>query len=137
MSKHGQPAKSLTSEENIDFLHVLLRKLGRGVHKVAGKMIIVHDRDPSHQSADAVKLVETMGLNLMLLPPRSPDRMPLDYTAFPNVKRRLEKNKPADWDARCSMFAELIRGLQPAQLVQGYIERLEKVIAVQGGHVED
>ncbi len=96
-------------------------------------MIIVHDRDPTHLSSQVVQLVV---VKVMVLPPRSPDLNPLDYAVISNNKRRLERNRPGDWDSRRTAMVEHIQKTNPYAHAVGYAKILESVIAAKEGLVD-
>lgn len=130
----GHRAKGLTSTEYEAFMQRVL-----GCVRRRGKHYIVHDRDPSHRGAGGRKLVEGAGHHLILLPPRSPDLDPLDYAVFDNAKKWLAREKPAGmvrWERRCDAFVHHLQRLDPMKVVGNYVQRLQKVIAAQGGHFE-
>ena len=136
LTRKGKAATALSAEEYMDLLGSIFKQVTRTATRKAGHLIFVHDRDPAHRTPEAERLIEDRGMLLKMLPPRSPDLMPLDYAVFPNSKRWLEKNKPADWDERCEKMVQHLKQLKPRVLVRGYTNRLKKVVEAKGGHIE-
>ena len=133
-TKTGQTASSFTSMEYMDFLKHVLSRAGR-----RQRVVLVHDREPCHLSAEVGELMREHGHTIMTLPPRSPDLDPLDYAVFGTAKRWLARNWPAgqhDFSARCDAFHSHIASMDPGVLIRGYQLRLRKVLQQKGGHIE-
>ena len=134
-TKAGKPAHGITQDEYMDFIRGVLAAHTRR----RASVIWVHDRDPSHRTPQVQRLLESEGQQVMLLPPRSPDLDPLDYAVFAHSKGWLERNMPpsrCSWEQRCKAFVQHLEQLDPQRQVEGYIKRLEMVVAEEGGHIE-
>ena len=72
-TKSGKDACKLSAEEYAEFIGTVLRQANRAVGKYPGQLILVHDRDPVHNTVEVRHLLQAKGVLLMTLPPRSPD----------------------------------------------------------------
>jgi hypothetical protein len=133
-TKRGLGARGLASGEYEGFMKSVLAMLkGQGPH------IILHDRAPSHVGAGVQSLIKQAGHDCFPLPPRSPDLDPLDYGVFGHAKSWLAREMPpgvASWGELCAAFTSHLKRLDPVKQVGGFVGRLEKVIASQGGPIE-
>ena len=136
-TKKGAKAESLTSEEYVDILARIKRVLRRSHRNKKRHAYLIHDRDPAHLTEEAAQEVEGTGIQLMTLPPRSPDLDPLNYAVFAHSKTWLKRQNLPDWDNRCEIYIEHLKHLDPVTQTAGYRARLKKVIAAKGGHIED
>lgn len=136
VTRQGKLATGLTGAEYADFIKRVLSRFSRGARSKQHKLIFVWDRDPSHVSREVKELLSGTGVQVELLPPRSPDLDPLDYAVFAHSKNWLERTGLADWDQRCSAFVKRLEGLDVSKQIAGFKERLLNVVAAGGGHIE-
>jgi hypothetical protein len=86
----------MAGEEYSPFLkaaweHFMKQPGFRAHHRSA---LLVHDRSKAHGSTNVKHSLEEMNLACKVLPPRSPDLMPLDYGVFGSVKQQLGRELP-------------------------------------------
>lgn len=100
---------------------------------------LVHDRDSTHTSVAFTRFARSNNIQLLQLPPKSPDLDPLDYGVFGAVKRAWEKQVWADrlgWDAQCQLLIRLLEGYNPSAAIMSLPSRIEQCIEAQGWHFE-
>ena len=109
---------------------------------------ILEDNDPSgYKSRVGIAAKVAAKIDVVALPPRSPDLNPVDYGLWAAVNRRMraqEKTfKPSFKESRCAHLARLRRVAvtMPASfltpLVKSMKRRCSAVAAANGGHIAD
>lgn len=135
INRKKQVATDLTGAEYADFIQKVLRRFRRESSSKQRKLIFVWDRDPAHGSREVKQLLAGTGVQVEILPPRSPDLDPLDYAVFGHSKNWLARGGIADWDQRCTAFVKHLESLDAKRQVAGYTRRLLQVVAARGGHI--
>ncbi|OXU16334.1 hypothetical protein TSAR_000513, partial [Trichomalopsis sarcophagae] len=72
-------------------------------------------------------------------PSRSPDLTPLDFFVWPYVKERVYTAAPATRDEMCNEIIRVFATITPEMLAnvrRSFVERIEKCIENDGGHIE-
>ena len=77
-------------------------------HLERSGILLHHDNAPSHSSRIVMDTVNKLGIELLPLPPYSPDLAICDYWLFPNLKNRLRGNKyEGRGELRCAVNKHL------------------------------
>ena len=76
--------------------------------------ILVLDRLASHKMKIISEMVESVGANVVYLPPYSPDLNPIE-TVFSQIKSDLRKDKPRSVDAICDSLTLAFYSITPQQ----------------------
>ena len=109
---------------------------------------ILEDNDPSgYKSRVGIAAKVAAKIDVVALPPRSPDLNPLDYGLWAAVNRRMraqEKTfKPSFKESRCAHLARLRRVAvtMPASFLTPLVKSMERrcsaIAAANGGHIAD
>lgn len=98
-----------------------------------------HDSSNVHKTAHATNLLSEHGITPLLLPPRSPDLTPLDYSVFGLAKRkwremRLKRHMP--YDDACLEIQKYLSEMDTDHILDQLPLRMEACIRTQGGHIE-
>lgn len=137
---NGQPAKAMGQEEYADFITYAWDQFTQctAFRRRSDEALLIHDRNRVHSSSVVQQRLETLGINSMLAPPRSPDLMPLDYGVFGTIKLQLGRELPrtASWEQRACKFLELLRQRPSDRVIRSFEERLSACIEAHGGPIE-
>jgi len=77
--------------------------------------ILVMDCLSSHKMKIISEMVESVGANVVYLPPYSPDLNPIE-TVFSQIKSDLRKDKPCSVEAICDALTYAFHSLTPQQV---------------------
>jgi hypothetical protein len=135
-----KPLISMGGEEYLHFIKaawVHFNKV-RDFRNRRSEALLVHDRGTPHRSKVVKQWLEEISLKAELMPPRSPDLMPLDYGIFGTCKTDLDRRppKPFAWEARVARFKDLIAQAPVKQTVGVFEKRLSAVVRAGGGHID-
>ena len=100
---------------------------------------LVHDKDSVHTSKETAAFAVRHNIQLIELPPRSPDLDPLDYGVFGAVKtawRSQVEDQQLGWDESCSLFIQLLREANAEAAIKGLHSRIQKCITAKGQRFE-
>lgn len=115
-------------------------KVGSGRRRPRGQQVrLVHDRDSVHTSEAASAFASSHGIELIELPPRSPDLDPLDYGVFGGVKKAWYKQvsrEQMSWDKQCQLLIKLLKEADASAAIKSLPGRIQKLIAAEGGRFE-
>lgn len=142
-TKDGKVAVGFTSAEYIAFLREVLEKCQMRSRR-RRHLVLVQDRDPAHLTPEVASFLQSEGVDVMTLPPHSPDLDPLDYCVFGHTKTWLRKRvaemeqskEPLSFDQICGMFMTKLKSLDAEVQTAGFVSRMERVINAKGGHIE-
>lgn len=144
LDKHAAPHSSLCGEEYTDIIRELLEE--HGVHeeeqmitRSATDVCLLHDRDPSHQSAVFREFANKSRITVRQLPPGSPDLSPLDAGFFGTVKKRHADQVAREhmgWDKSCKQMEELLSKEPADPYIQELPLRWQACKESKGWHIE-
>jgi hypothetical protein len=138
--QHGEPYKKMGAEEYADFMQAAWRHFmaDTGFRRRSHEAWVLHDRDPAHKSSTVKSLLKQLHLPAELLPPRSPDLMPLDYGIFGNCKRQARQQSPPqpDWASTAIDFRKRVENAPFEKTIKQFPFRLKACIAAGGQHFE-
>ena len=138
--QHGKQLVSMGSEEYCSFITAAMSYFSqnRNFRRRRAGAMLMHDRSQVHQSAFVRQQLLSMGLEVELLPPRSPDLMPLDYGIFGTSKLQLERHggRAAPWGERVSMFKHVLQSASILPSIDQFQQRLQAVIVAGGKHID-
>jgi hypothetical protein len=137
---NGEVHTGMCGEE---YLHAVQKAVENSVqHATRGElssMVLLHDRDPAHKDSTVSSWCETKGINIELLPERSPDLDPLDYGLFGVAKQNLDSSvqrQKLGWGARCAELLNILQ-TQPADATIGELPlRWQACIQARGRHFD-
>lgn len=140
MKPGGQPYSKMGAEEYADFLKAAWQHFmsDTGFRRRSHQAWLVHDRDTAHTSKRVQSLVDHLGLQTVLTPPRSPDLQPLDYGVFGNCKRQLAKQslQQEKWPSTAVEFKNIVQDAPFRKAIEQFYTRLKACIAAGGQHFE-
>lgn len=133
------PRTGLTAAEYCDAIDtILLKQPMRNMR--SRTLVLQQDRDPAHVAKDTTSFLKDRKVQVLTLPPRSPDLDPLDYGIFGAVKQefaRARSAKGASWEDACK---KLVRALEHCTTADAVIQemplRLQACLDVNGRHIE-
>ena len=105
------------------------------------KFTIVEDGDKKgNQSGKGLRAKEAAGIEAMVLPPRTPNWMPLDYSIWDKIVQTLDETAPAGHESKKDFLARLKRTAKT--LPKGYVkktigkmrQRILDVVEAKGWH---
>jgi hypothetical protein len=99
---------------------------------------LVHDGARTHLPRGMHKLHaggQPVSINVITQPPRSPDVMPLDYSVFGAVKRKLKAARRLQWTWP-HRAAEFLREHDTRGAIDAFPKRLQQLADAGGGHFE-
>lgn len=105
----------------------------------ASKLMLVHDRDPSHTSTVFAAFASEFKFTAELLPAKAPDLSPLDFGFFPNVKKEWEKTVQKcrlGWEDQCKLLVDLLSKASPDKYILSIPRRIKRCIEKRGKHFE-
>lgn len=105
----------------------------------ASKPVLIMDRHPVHKSNLIKQACLDYGVDLMLMPPASPDLSPLDSHLFGVVKNALHHEHPPErpWPERSKAFIELLEKADASKHIESWKRKLEKCVQAQGWHFKE
>lgn len=116
--KHGMCAEEVAS---------IIQRLSTTAMKRRGvthgsKPLLIMDRHPVHQSSLVKQACLANEIDLMLMPPASPDLSPLDSHLFGVVKNALRREHPPErpWAERSSEFIRLLETANAAKHIESW-----------------
>lgn len=127
----------LTGEELVNVLRNEV--IPRLAPPAGSSCYLVLDRHPAHRSAAVSTFMASQGMELILLPPYSPDLSPLDSNLFGVVKNRHSLLWPAAtgaWPARAMSLLELLQDQDSSAHISSWAARLEKVVLKKGARID-
>jgi hypothetical protein len=140
-NKRHQQLQRYGGEEYSDFLQEARAYFMRKgeFRRQSQNALLFHDRSKAHTAKVVSQTLEQMQLASRLLPPRSPDMMPLDYGIFSTSKARLarEREARASWTKRVMTFKDLIRRAPIEASIRQLVVRLRACINVGGQHIDE
>ena len=77
--------------------------------------ILIMDRSSTHLMKIISELVESVGANVVYLPPYSPDFNPIE-TIFSQIKADLRNHKPRSVDSICDALTYAFHDITPQQV---------------------
>ena len=105
----------------------------------ASKLMLVHDRDPSHTSTAFAAFASKFKFTAELLPAKAPDLSPLDFGLFPNVKKEWEKTVQKcrlGWEDQCKLLVDLLSKASTDNYILSIPRRIKRCIDKRGKHFE-
>ena len=127
----------LTTEELVTVLETVV--IPRHMHAAGRTCYLILDRHPAHKSKGLKMFFATQQMELILLPPNSPDLSPLDCNLFGVVKNKHSKRWPGatgNWNDRASLLLELLHSQDAEPHIKSWKSRLEQVVQKQGSRVD-
>lgn len=139
----GTKAPQLTGARFVEMVRerLMLGRVGgaRASSTRLAHICLVVDKAAAHTSKLFKSFAEASGIEVIVLPTRSPDLDPLDYGVFGAVKQAWEKKVTAGrlgWDGQKQALLEVLSGWNADRAIMALPERLQKCIASRGGHFE-
>ena len=133
--KHG-----LDGQEMSDILlHVSKAAMKKtGVQK-GRKPLLIMDRHPAHRSSLFKDACKANGIELMLMPPGSPDLSPLDSHLFGVVKNAVHRDHPQErpWAERSKAFIRQLELADAARHIESWKHKIEKCVQANGWHFKE
>lgn len=135
----------MSSQEYIDFLVEALahfEALRQGLMQ-SPSLRIVHDRARPHTAKATTEWAARVGVQILTLPPRSPDLDPLDYGVFGSFKAKLfsdarvGRKQPWDWNKMCRKAVKRMRKFCADEAIMQYPRRVRACIAENGCHIKN
>lgn len=137
---NGKPYASMGAEEYCYFLDSAMEHFKKQLHfrSRKGQALLVHDKSTVHTSKVVQQHLDSRHLEVMVMPPRSPDMQPLDYGIFSTCKTKLAKHlgRTQAWTPRVLELKDLIVNADIAPPIRGIVGRLEACVSSGGGHIE-
>jgi len=88
--------------------------------------ILVMDRLSSHMMPIITEMVDSVGANVLYLPPYSPDFNPIE-TIFSQIKSDLRRDKPRDIDAICDSLTYAFYSITPEQAHNHFVDAIYNI----------
>jgi transposase len=143
--KTGLPYKAVSGEEYADFL-IELANVTRSKQTRSRKQMpiwVLHDNARHHTTETVKATCLKYNIQLLQLPPSSPDLCPLDYGVFAEAKPKWWKTvlrrkmlNAEHWEEACDLFNSLLQNTHYKEAIEQLPRRLEACIASKGGHFE-
>ena len=114
----GEVGKSWTGDRASEMYHGPIMKIlkKRGIKK---SYLVVEDNDPTgYKSSKGRAAKKTLGIKTVKWPRYSPDLMPLDFSLWQDVQRRMDASAPSGYEYKGSVQEEAAS--HSAQHVEDY-----------------
>lgn len=141
--KQATTAPQVTGVRFVEMLETHLlrgRMWGNAVHSTRlAEMRLVVDKGGAHTSKVFRGFAEHNGIEVTLIPTRSPDLDPLDYGVFGGVKQAWAQRVTGvrlDWEGQKKALLDILQGWNADAAIKDLPRRIGQCIKRNGGHFE-